>query len=109
MRAWRCDAEFLDIGTPADYLESSLLVGAREGVALDVGANCAVAPTAHLHRSILWDDAVVEAGAMLRDTIVADGVRVPADTSWNRVTLRRATGMLIPGERQIGDLAVARL
>ncbi len=23
VRAWTCDAEFLDIGTPADYLESS--------------------------------------------------------------------------------------
>jgi len=109
IRAWRCAAEFLDIGTPADYLDSSLLVGGREGIGIDVGANCEVAPSARLHRSILWDDVVVEAGAMLKDTIVTDGVRVPADTSWHGVTLRRATGTLAPGERQIGDLAVAPL
>ncbi len=109
VRAWRCGAEFLDIGTPADYLESSILIGEREGITSDVGANCQVAPTARLQRSILWDDVVVEAGALLRDTIVTDGVRVPADTSWNGVTLRRATSTLAPGERRIGDLAIAPL
>lgn len=109
VRAWRCDAEFLDIGTPADYLDSALLIGAREGVSRDVGARCRIAPTAQLHRSILWDDVVVEAGAVLRDTIVTDGVRVPADTSWHGVTLRRATGNGVDGEKQIGDIAVAPL
>jgi NDP-sugar pyrophosphorylase family protein len=46
VRAWRCDAEFLDIGTPADYLESSLVIGEREGVAIDAGANCHIAANA---------------------------------------------------------------
>jgi mannose-1-phosphate guanylyltransferase len=109
VRAWRCDAEFLDIGTPADYLDSSLIIGEREGVAFDVGANCRIAPTAHLHRSVLWDDVVVEAGARLKDTIVTDGVRVPAETSWNGVTLRIANGSLAPGEKRIGDLAIGIL
>jgi mannose-1-phosphate guanylyltransferase len=107
VRAWHSGAEFLDIGTPADYLASSLLIGGREGVSRDVGINCHIAPTADLQRSILWDEVVVEAGASLRDTIVTDGVRVPAGTSWHGVTLRRATGALAPGEKQIGDLAVA--
>lgn len=109
VRAWRCDAEFLDIGTPADYLESSLVVGEREGVAIDMGTNCRVAGTAHVHRSVLWDDVVVEDHAMLRDTVVTDGVRVPADTAWHGVTLRVATGELAPGEKRIGELAVAPL
>ena len=86
-----------------------MLVGQREGVTADAGANCDIAPTAHVERSILWDDVVVEAGALLRETIVTDGVRVPADTSWHGVTLRRATGPLAAGERRIGDLAVAPL
>ncbi len=46
---------------------------------------------------------------MLRDTIVTDGVRVPADTSWHGVILRRADGTLGPGEKQIGDLAVSEI
>jgi NDP-sugar pyrophosphorylase family protein len=109
VRAWECDAEFLDIGTPADYLESSLVIGEREGVTIDIGARCRIAPTARLHRSILWDDVVVEDGAMLRDTVVTDGVHVPADTAWHGVILRPADGLLAPGEKQIGHLAVSEI
>jgi mannose-1-phosphate guanylyltransferase len=107
VRAWHCDAEFLDIGTPADYLDSSLVIGAREGVAIDIGDNCRIAPSARLHRSIIWDDVVVEDGVMLRETIVTDGVRVPADTSWHGVILRKAEGELGPGEKQIGQMTVS--
>ena len=41
---------------------------------------------------------------MLRECVVTDGVRVPADTSWHGVTLRVADGELAPGERRIEDL-----
>ena len=109
VRAWQCDAEFLDIGTPADYLKTSLAIGAREGVALDIGSRCQIAPSAHLHSSVLWDDVTVDAGAMVRECVVTDGVRIPAETAWHGVTLRRATGELAPGEKQIGDLAIASL
>jgi hypothetical protein len=57
----------------------------------------------------LWDDVVVEAGTMLRECVVTDGVRVPADTSWHGVTIRVADGELMPGERRIDDLAIASL
>jgi hypothetical protein len=57
----------------------------------------------------LWDDVVVEAGTMLRECVVTDGVRVPADTSWHGVTIRVADGKLAPTERQIDDLAIASL
>ena len=107
VRAWQCDAEFLDIGTPADYLDSSLVIGEREGVAIDIGLNCRIAPSARLHRSIIWDEVVVEDGVMLRETIVTDGVRVPADTSWHGVILRKADGELGPGEKRIGQMAVS--
>jgi mannose-1-phosphate guanylyltransferase len=106
IRAMRCDAEFLDIGTPADYLSTSLAIGEREGVAIDAGANCRLAPTAHIHQSVLWDDVVVEDGAMLKECIVTDGVTVPAGTAWHGVILRRVNGQLVPGEKQIGELAV---
>lgn len=109
VRAFRCPAEYHDIGTPADYLATSLLIGEREGVALDVGHRCRISPTARLHRSVLWDDVVVEDGVLLRETIVTDGVRVPSDTAWHGVILRVATGELVPGERRIGDLAVSNI
>jgi NDP-sugar pyrophosphorylase family protein len=109
VRACVTTADFLDIGTPADYLETCLLLARREGRAVDRGAGAQIAPTARLEGSILWDDVTVEEGVSLRDTIVTDGVRVPADTSWHGVTIRVADGELAPGERRIGGLAIASL
>ena len=109
VRAHVCTAAFLDIGTPADYLHTSLLLAGRQGGALPQGAHTRVDPTARVERSILWDDVEVGAGSMLRECIVADGARVPGDTSWIGVTLRQATGELAPGERRVGELAVASI
>ena len=104
-----CAAECLDIGTPDDYLRTSLFVARREGGEPLRGVRTRVDPTARVEDSILWDDVEVGAGSMLRGCIVADGARVPGDTSWIGVTLRQAIGGLSPGERRIGDLAVAAL
>ena len=109
VRAHVCAAEFLDIGTPDDYLRTSLLLARREGGTPQRGARTLVDPTALIDESILWDDVEVGAGSMLRGCVVADGARVPGDTSWNGVTLRPAIGDLAPGERRIGELAVASL
>jgi len=109
VRAFHCEADYLDIGTPADYLRSSKLVAAREGRGSLVGVRTGVAPTAHIDGSILWDDVMIEDGATVHECIVTDGVRVPAGTSWDRVTLRIAVGELAPGERRVGSLAIAPL
>src|SRR5262245_38400885 len=92
IRVFAAKAEFFDIGTPADYLDTSLRIGNREGDRGLPPSGPGVAPSARIERSVLWDDVVVEAGAMLRECIVTDGVRVPADTSWHGVTMRVANG-----------------
>ena len=107
IRACVTSADFVDIGTPSDYLDTSLKLAAREKVDTSEGAE--IAATARVERSVLWDGVIVEGGAMLRECVVTDGVRVPADTSWHGVTLRNATGELARGERRIGELAVASL
>jgi mannose-1-phosphate guanylyltransferase len=109
IRVHASSAEFFDIGTPADYLETALLLGRREGMSVTLGVRSRIEPGARVDDSVLWDDVVVESGAMLRDCVVADGVRVPADTSWHGVTLRVATGELCPSERRVGSLAIAPL
>ena len=109
VRALIVDASFVDIGTPADYLDTSTLLAAREGTGLVPGRGCDIHATARLEGTILWDDVTVEAGVFLRDCIVTDGVRVPADTSWHGVTMRVAKGDLAPGERRINSLAIAGL
>jgi NDP-sugar pyrophosphorylase family protein len=107
IRAFQTTGEFMDIGTPSDYLATSLALAAREGV--DTAANATISPTARVGRTVLWDDVVVEDGAMLRECVVTDGVRVPADTSWHGVTIRHASGELAPGERRVDGLAIASL
>lgn len=85
IRAHLVEEEFLDVGTPSDYLATSLLVAQREGrAALPVGARSTIAPTATLTRTAVWDDAVVGAGCRLDECIVADGVRLPAGTTLRR-------------------------
>ncbi len=116
VRAFACSAEFMDIGTPADYLQTSRLLAARDAAARGIqrapyqaGARSTVSESARVEDSILWDDVVVDEGTMLRECVVTDGVHVPADTSWVGVILRRAEGELAPNERRIGDLAIASL
>lgn len=109
IRVFSTTAEFFDIGTPADYLDTSLRIGEREGRSGAAHAGARVDPSARVERSVLWDDVVVEAGTMLRECVVTDGVRVPAETSWHGVSIRVADGELVPGERRVEDLAIASL
>jgi NDP-sugar pyrophosphorylase family protein len=109
IRAHVCSAEFMDIGTPADYLATALLLATRDGGSPEPGARSRIHPSAHVEESILWDDVEVGEGAFLRQCVVTDGVQVPADTSWTGVTIRRAEGELAAGERRIGELAIAPL
>lgn len=97
VRAHISDAEFLDIGTPADYLDTYLRLAEREGLA---------APDPTLQSTVLWDDVVVEPGAQVRGSVVTDGVRVPAHAEWSGVTVRVATGDLEPFERREDGIAI---
>jgi NDP-sugar pyrophosphorylase family protein len=109
VRAFRCSNAYLDIGTPSDYLTTSLHLASREGHATLIGARTRIHESARVDRSILWDDVVIEADVMLRECIVTDGVTVPADTSWHGVSIRKATGEIAPAEKQIDGLAIAPL
>ena len=110
VRAHVTSADFFDIGTPGDYLRTSLLLADRERFPNQlIGANARIDANARLESSVVWDDVEVGAGALIRASVVTDGARVPAGTSWTGVTIRAANGELAPGERQIGALAIAPL
>jgi mannose-1-phosphate guanylyltransferase len=110
VRAYITAAEFFDIGTPSDYLQTSLLLAGRErSEGQLIGARARIDRTARIASSVLWDDVEVGAGTLVRECVVTDGARVPGDTSWIGMTLRAADGELAPGETRIGDLAVASL
>ena len=89
VRVHICEAHFLDIGTPDDYLRTSLVVGRSENISCH-GNRVRIHATARVADSVLWDDVEVCAGATLDECIVTDGVRVPEGTTCKRVTMRVA-------------------
>lgn len=76
LRALPVQTEFLDVGTPADYLDVALrLAGQPEGAAIEPGAD--VDPAAILTHVSVWPGATVAAGATLHNCIVAGNAQVP--------------------------------
>jgi NDP-sugar pyrophosphorylase family protein len=74
--AFQSDAEFLDVGTPRDYLETVALIAGREQRPFDRGRSVVVAPDATVAETVLWDRVTVGRGARLRRCVVADDVSV---------------------------------
>jgi NDP-sugar pyrophosphorylase family protein len=101
-------AVFYDIGTVADYLATSLALAREEGTgARLVGARSVVAPDAQIVRSVLWDDVHVAARCVLEDTVVADGVTLPAGLHVRGCSVVPATAAPPgPGDRLIGGALV---
>lgn len=87
VRTFHTTAEFFDIGSPRDYLETARTLAQREGKPLDRGRDCAVAPDAALTNTILWDRVTIGAGAQLTDCVVADEVTVPPGARYSQSSL----------------------
>lgn len=79
IRGFVAEASFHDIGTVADYLNTSRALG--NGQLSATGSGCDVNPTATMIDSILWDNVNVGAGCRLEHCIVTDGVHVPAGST----------------------------
>jgi mannose-1-phosphate guanylyltransferase len=90
VRGCLVEAEFWDVGTVEDYWRTSQAFAAR-GVPESSSENAlphADGP-ARVTRSILWDDVVVEAGAIVDECIVTDGVHIRAGETYRRAVLVR--------------------
>lgn len=75
--AYVSGAEFFDVGTARDYLETVALIAKREGRGFDRGEGCRIAADASIEESVLWDRVTIGSGAQLSRCIVADDVVVP--------------------------------
>jgi NDP-sugar pyrophosphorylase family protein len=95
IRTFSTSAEFLDIGTPLDYLNTYLHFESRTPN-----------PESRLEDCAVWDDVDVHPTARLRRCIVTDGVTVPAESSWENKTIRVAHGELMHSEQLVGELAI---
>ena len=103
-----CGASFRDIGTPADYLDTSTHLADLEGERMAAGARVRVADSARVVRSAVWDDVTIGPGAELADCVVCDGVEIPAGARYHRCAIVRAPGSSPrAGERMEGDLLIA--
>jgi len=87
--AFVCAASFRDIGTPADYLDTSLQLAQTEGDHLISGRGTHIDARARVVRSAVWDDVRIGPDAEITECIVADGVTIPAGAVYRRVALVR--------------------
>jgi NDP-sugar pyrophosphorylase family protein len=102
-------APFHDIGTPADYLRTSLELAAVEGDHL-VSPEAVVAPSARLTRTAVWPGARIGDHAVLDACVVCDGVTVPGGSRYHRAAIAVFGGEpLQRGERVEGSLVLRDL
>jgi NDP-sugar pyrophosphorylase family protein len=108
--AYVCHASFQDIGTPRDYLDTSLALAEIEGSQLVSRHRTMVDESACLTRTVVWDDVVVGRGASLTDCVVGDGACVPEGSRFESCVIVPA-GSRPPGanERVDGGLLLRKL
>jgi mannose-1-phosphate guanylyltransferase len=84
VRGFVSDASFWDVGTTADYWNTSWTFGHGED---HRGARAQIDPSARVTRSILWDDVTVGAEAVLEECVVTDRVSIPPRSTYRRAIL----------------------
>jgi len=105
--AFVSDASFSDIGTPRDYLETSLALAAIEGDQLVSQDRVSIHASAAVERTVVWDDVSIGRDVHLLDCIVGDGVRVPDGAAFERcVIVRQGARAPAADERVEGDLLI---
>ncbi len=107
------DDRFLDVGTPADYLTATRVLGATAEAKSDssVGVRCVIDPSARVICSVLWNDVTIGSDCRLTDCVVTDGVQLPDGSTLDRQAVvlmpkDTAQAMDIPGAKRIGDLLI---
>ena len=110
VRSFVSGAAFQDIGTPEDYFATSVELAATEGDRLASGAGLHVDQTAHVVRTVIWDDVTIGAAASLTDCIVTDGVVIPDGVRYERCAIVPAASCdPEPGQRIDGALLITPL
>jgi NDP-sugar pyrophosphorylase family protein len=97
---------WLDIGTPALYLEAHRRLLARGHAAAAVASGARVGSGAKLRRAAVGAGAVVGEGARVEDSVLWDGARVGAGARVRRSVVTRG-GRVAAGERVEGMLVLA--
>jgi NDP-sugar pyrophosphorylase family protein len=75
--AYQSAAEFLDVGTAQDYLDTVAKIAAREQRPFDRGSGVSIAPGGEISETVIWDRVTIGRGVRLHRCIVADDVTIP--------------------------------
>ena len=87
IRGFVTNARFWDIGTVADYWQTSWSWTTEIS---HVASASHIANSAIINRSIVWNEVEIGARSVLEECIVTDGVQVAAGTQYQRKILIRA-------------------
>jgi mannose-1-phosphate guanylyltransferase len=97
------DAEFWDVGTVADYWQTTRAFAEKSPVVEWMPAGLSrIDPTARVIDSILWDDVEVGARAVIETCILTDGVRIPDDAIYRGMILMQRDGDLMSVPLNVG-------
>ncbi len=70
------EGKWYELSTPQRYLDISLAMLRERNQSFVAEAGCVIDPEADVSQSILWKDVVVEPGARVHRSVLADGVRI---------------------------------
>lgn len=82
------EGNWFELSTIPRYLDISLAM--MSGTDQVIGSNCTINRSASIRDSVIWDDVNIEAGAELYRTIIADGVTIGEDETFENVAIVRA-------------------
>ena len=108
LRAHVVDAPFKDIGTPADYLHTSIQLAAVEGDSMASGNDARVHPSASVRNTALWDRVVVGPECQLEECVVCDGVVVPPGSLYRRCALVPFSGEAVQQDERVEGALLVR-
>jgi mannose-1-phosphate guanylyltransferase len=75
VRVFPVSVPFLDVGTPADYLDAVIRLAGRDVV---IEGTADVDPSAELSRCVIWDQVTIGPGVRLSNCVVLSGAQVKA-------------------------------
>ena len=84
------EGDWYELSTLARYLEISLEFMRRDKLEFTAAESCEIASTASIKDSVLWRDVKISSGAKINQCIIADGVRIPENSNYERKVIVRA-------------------
>jgi NDP-sugar pyrophosphorylase family protein len=84
------DGKWFELSTIPRYLDISLAMLNGSSEKIVKGENVTISPSAVVKDSVIWDEVLIEDGAQISKTIIADGVKIEAGKVYENAAIVRA-------------------